>query len=246
MNAVNTSGSSATWLPSNSGRVLSQSSIPSSGRNPGSNYSTNLIIGNNLSAQPPAGRFMLPGPQRSSFANEAQKSRSVMESGLSAIKSQTVVNPAVATGIRTAGQAASTALTMSGVGTPIGLAMQVSNMAGDAVSSALNTSASNTSGRDFVANQQQWAMGGIKSAQAVQTMQQERIASANTGASIGALFGPIGALIGWHAGMGNGSSAQSPYNIGTFGGSVSSSDYGAVRSANSDAASGTSTMQDNL
>lgn len=169
-----------------------------------------------------------------------------MESAIGNVKQSTVVSPAVNTTAQLASAAVGTGLAMSGVGTPVALAMQASQAVGSAVHGALLTDAQNSSGADYRANQNAWALGGNRAADNLYSSQQQRIANANSGASLGSLFGPIGALAGWFLGMQHSSQPGSEYKVGSFGGSVSASDSGVARSMNSDTATGQSTLQDTL
>lgn len=246
MNASNTTRNSSSGPAARAPGLLFNSSFSSGNNATRSNYATNIIIGNNLSSQAPAGSFMLPGPTSTSFASEASASRKAMESGIGAVKMQETSMPInnVASGLRTATGLASAGMMASGVGAPVALAMQLSQAVGSAVHSGLNTSTQNKIGQDFIHNQQQWAIGGSKAAESVQASQQQRLAAANTGASIGSIFGPLGALAGWYIGSSTGPSSKDSYQVGSFKGSVSASDSGASRAVSSDALTGQTTMQD--
>lgn len=248
MNANNTTRSSTGRPTGSPFGILPNSSIHGGNGSLGSNYFANIVLGSNNNTSSGLPVFTLPGSPRSSFASEAFKSRAAMESGLTSLKSQSVSSP-LQTGAdvaKIASGAVATGLTASGVGTPVALAMQASQMAGEAVKHGLNASAQNSIGRDFISNQQQWSIGGAKAAETQYSLSQQRIANANTGASIGSLFGPLGALAGWYIGKGDAFSSQAGYQVSSFGGSVSASDAQASRALNADSAGGGSNLSDTL
>nr|WAL01495.1 hypothetical protein [Electric ant polycipivirus 1] len=250
MNAVNPTGSFSSRAAGNFPSVLSDSGVPGGFRTLGSNYYSNLTLGNNLGGAQASGGAVFSSTTSSSFASEAQKTRSLWESGMADLKNQSVTNPIdTATNIAEGASAlASTGLAASGIGAPLGLAMQLSQAVGRSIQGSLSTSAQNTIGRDYQNNLQQWSIGGNKAADAVYNLQQQRAADANTGAAFGSIFGPFGALAGWWIGM-QSSSANDPYNaykVNSFGGGISASDSGIAPSLNSDATTGESTMTDSL
>lgn len=249
MNALNTTGSPTGRASGGSISLLSQSSFYSRGGATGSNYAANLVLGNNLSSAPPSGSIMLPSTATSGFASEAYKSRAAMESASGGLKTQAISSPLdTATSIGKTTSAVASAGAMATGFTPIALAMQVSQAIGEGIQASLNTSAQNTIGRDYQSNLQSWSIGGNKAAESTNVMQQQQLASANSGAAFGSIFGPVGALVGWWAGMQSSSapSAYNAYQVGSFGGGVSASDSGVAPSVNSDAITGNSTMENNL
>lgn len=248
MNAINPAGSSTGWSSAGTSGILSQSGLSRNGGSTGSYYASNLVVGNNNNPSTIGQSVMFSNG--TSFASEAYKSRNTMENAWSGVKSQSVTSPVspgaqaaigLATGVASAGVAA------AGFG-PVALAMQVSQAIGTGIQSQLTASATQQTGANYQSNLRQWAIGGNKSADSYYMAQQQQTANATSGATIGAMFGPVGALIGWWAGMMSSSapSQAGNYTVGGFGGQVSASDSGIAPSVNTDAATGNSTMIESL
>lgn len=214
------------------------------------NYLSNVIRGNN--ADPGSLGAMFTISSRSptpSFASEALKSRSTWEGAKAhAGIGQTSVATSSQT-LEAAQQASSIVRTATSVGSgfhPALLAAQVAQEVGGAIASGYQQSETNQANKDYAQNIQLHTVGSRQSADAVRLSQQNKIDARATGATIGAMFGPIGALVGHFAGNLATENDNDRYKVDSFQGKVDPTDTAVAASLSTSATSGESLLQDNV
>lgn len=133
-----------------------------------------------------------------------------------------------------------------GVAGPVGLALMANQQLGQAVASGMTSAEKTQSSKDLNQNLLQHGLNVDLNAQLIQSNQQATIQNQESGAFIGSMFGPIGALIG-HAVAGVVSANPTSFlTANSFVGDVNPTDTGIVAAQSTAAATGQSTMQDNV
>lgn len=166
-----------------------------------------------------------------------------MQSGIRNLWSQQEAQIAKNAVSMTAGSTAKAA--SAGLGT-MGLSAFVAQQAGQGINDLMTNSETAQQRADYATNMQNLHLGGEQSANIVKDQQQGSIDSKNTAGMIGSLFGPVGTLVG-HALGGKSFDSESMKTFNSItGGKVDPTDSGISGSLNASAASGTSTIQQNV
>lgn len=129
---------------------------------------------------------------------------------------------------------------------PIGLAAQVSQALGEAVGSQLNVRDQGISQQDYQHNIQQYSVANSQNAKAIAGAQANAIANRSSAASIGSLFGPIGALAGYYGAKLTESGERGKVEVNSFAGGVDPTDSGIARSSSTANPSGKSDFKDSI
>lgn len=122
-------------------------------------------------------------------------------------------------GIKGASSAVSTGLMATGVGAPIGAAMQLSGALGGLVTQGLSSSASNQIRQDYLRDSNIANSTGNRWANSRMENENQKLELATTASGIGGTFGPLGAWLGWLAGKANAKDAPTA-TTNSFGGNV--------------------------
>lgn len=150
----------------------------------------------------------------------------------------------VATTAKTVGAGATTALSFASG--PAGAIAAAAQAIGEGVNQ-IQTSQTNTQiSKDYSHNISQNGVNVGLNADLIRTSQQNTNNYASAGGSIGALFGPLGALAGHAIGSALSNSDINLRTASSFAGKINPSDTGIATSASTAGASGVSTMQDNV
>lgn len=122
-------------------------------------------------------------------------------------------------GIKGASSAVSTGLMASGVGAPVGAAMQMSGALGSMVTQGLSTREQGTINQQYLKDlNTSNAMGSSYASQKQQSAQSALDYKTNV-SSLGSTFGPLAALIGWGIGSAGAPKAETP-TVNSFSGGI--------------------------
>lgn len=188
---------------------------------PGGNLHANMQIGSNINPGGLNASFTTSG---NSFRNEAFRSAAISKMAgtnpqVISAKSSTSSLQGITAGLNTATSAVSSGLMSSGIGTPIGLAMEASKAVGNMISTGLASSETQDLNQQYARNLAISNSTGTQYADSVRLNAQQKLESASSGASMGAAFGPIGALVGWFAGKATAKEVPT-YQANSFSGGV--------------------------
>lgn len=141
--------------------------------------------------------------------------------------------------------AVSTGAAAAGLG-PAAIAAQVSQQLGEAVASGYRSAAEASSRADYQHNIQQHGVAVRQNANAIKASQDTRIDRANTGAMIGSIFGPLGALAGHYIGQATAGTPSDTFKVDSFSGKIDPTDRGIVDASSTAGATGETTMTDTV
>lgn len=129
---------------------------------------------------------------------------------------------------------------------PLGLALMVNQQLGQAVAQGMSSATETQIASDKTSNLLQHGLNVDLNANMIQANQEATRQNQETGAMIGSMFGPIGALIG-HAIAGYVSASPSQFQTASsFNGPVDPTDTGIVATQSTSAMTGQSDMVDNV
>lgn len=189
---------------------------------------------------------VIPSP---SF-NKQQQFNSITSSELGQLNSQQNVSSGVNTsGVNSAVGAISgvrSALLSAGGMAPVAAAAQLSQQIGQGISSSLRLDAASKIQDNFTANINRGGIASMANAESIRAGQNIQADKNQNAATIGSLFGPVGALAGHFISQASANAQRPSVTVNTFGGQIDPTDLG-VRYSNSAAApTGFSTMTDSL
>ncbi|UXD80044.1 hypothetical protein [Linepithema humile polycipivirus 2] len=148
-------------------------------------------------------------------------------------------------GIQSLGAPAATKAAGAAAG-PVSMAAQLAQDTGKAIGQGLEARDNARSAADFAHNSAQYSVASRQNATAIRAHQQSSIANNATGAMIGSLFGPVGALAGHFAASLLNDNNRTVFNANSFNGGVDPTDRGIAQSGSTAAPSGNSVMRDTI
>nr|WPV63630.1 MAG: hypothetical protein [Wufeng shrew polycipivirus 5] len=139
-----------------------------------------------------------------------------------------------------------TSLATSAISGPVAAAAAISQAVGEGINS-IQTGQMNTQiSKDYARNATQHAPNADLNANLIKSQQENTRNYAAAGGSIGALFGPVGALIGHAIGSSTSNSKIDLNTTSSFGGRINASDSGIAASASTSAPTNQNLQQDNV